>query len=122
MNKGRQGMTPRLLAMAGLLMLTGLSGCAGTLLGNPQAGGYPGTHTGRSHAQISADGAMTSNIESRFRRDDVLSTVDIQVNTYNNVVTLYGYVASRRVADRAVSMARAVNGVSQVISKLAVTP
>lgn len=116
-------MAQRLLLVGGLVMVMGLSGCASALVGdNAQSGNYQGSNTDRSHAQITADGAITSNIRSRYRSDSVLGTVNIQVSTYRNVVTLYGRVASRRMVDRAVSIARGVNGVSRVVSKLSVAP
>lgn len=122
MNKRLTKMTQHLLMLAGLTVLMVLGGCAGALVGNTQPGTYQGSNTDRSHAQIRADGAITSNIKSRYRSDAVLSAADIQVSTYNNAVTLYGRAASRRVVDRAVSIARSVNGVSRVVSKLSVTP
>jgi osmotically-inducible protein OsmY len=115
-------MAQRLLTVGGLVMVMCLGGCAGALVGDTQPGNYQGANTDRSHAQITADGAITSNIRSRYRSDSVLGAVNIRVSTYHNVVTLYGRVASRRVVDRAVSIARAVNGVSRVLSKLSVAP
>lgn len=119
-------MTTRLFILSSVIMVMvmvmGLSGCAGALVGNTQPGTYKGSNTDRSHAQISADGAITSGIRSRYRSDSLLSAADIQVSTYRNVVTLYGQVASRRIADRAVGIARGVSGVSRVVSKLSVAP
>jgi osmotically-inducible protein OsmY len=115
-------MAQRLLMVGGLVMVMGLSGCAGALVSDTQPASYEGTNTDRSHAQITTDAAITSNITSRYRSDGVLGAADIQVSTYRNVVTLYGHVASRRVVDRAVSIARAVNGVRRVVSKLSVAP
>ncbi|WP_126456211.1 BON domain-containing protein [Sulfuriflexus mobilis] len=122
MNKGFGKMTTRLLILSSVIMIMGLSGCAGALVGNTQPGTYQGSNTDRSHAQISTDGAITSSIRSRYRSDSLLSAADIQVSTYRNVVTLYGQVASRRIADRAVGIARGVSGVSRVVSKLSVAP
>jgi hyperosmotically inducible protein len=122
MNKGYDKMTARLFAVGSLIMVMSLGGCAGALVGNQQPGTYQGTNTERSHQQITADGAITSSIKSRYRGDSVLRVSDIRVSTYRNVVTLYGRVTSRSVADRAMSIARDVNGVSRVVSKLSVTP
>ena len=113
-------MTQRLLIVGGFIMVMGLSGCAGALVGNTQSGTYQGSTTDRSHKQITEDGAITANIRSRYRSDSVINAADIQVSTYRNTVTLYGQVASRRVADRAAGIARGVNGVSRVVSKISV--
>ena len=113
-------MTQRLLIVAGLIAIMGLSGCAGALVGNTQSDTYQGSTTDRSHKQITEDGGITANIRSRYRSDSEINADDIQVSTYRNTVTLYGRAASRRAIDRAVSIARSVNGVSRVVSKLSV--
>lgn len=122
MNNRVEKMMQRLLVASSFILVMTLSGCAGALIGDTQSGGYQGSAPDRSHAQISEDGAISANIRSNYHNDAVLSTADIRVSTYNNVVSLYGQVASRRLADRAVSIARAVKGVSQVVSKVAVAP
>ena len=115
-------MLRQLLVASGFIMVTGLTGCAGALVGNPPTGDYQGTHSDRSHERIIADGAITSTIKSHYQADSVLKGVQIQVSTYQKVVTLYGQVASRYMVDRAVRIARNVDGVSRVVSKLSVTP
>jgi len=113
-------MKQRLLIVGGLIAVMGLSGCAGALVGDTQSGTYQGSNTDRSNQQITEDGAITANIRSRYRSDSEINADDIQVSTYRNVVTLYGNANSRRAIDRAVSIARSVDGVSRVVSKLSV--
>ena len=113
-------MSKHLLIVAGLFLVTGLSGCAGALVGDTQSGTYQSPTTDRSHKQITEDGAISASIKSRYRNDNAINADDIQVSTYNNVVTLYGRVNDRRIIDRAIGIARAVNGVSRVVSRLSV--
>ena len=113
-------MTQYLCKVAMIITVMSLTGCAGALVGDTQSGNYQSSSPERSHTQITEDGAISANIRSRYRNDSLINAADIQVSTYQNAVTLYGQVANRRVADRAVSIARSVNGVSRVVSKLIV--
>lgn len=114
-----QGNTWSLLWLGvGLTML--LSGCAAVVVGGAAAGGYYVGQDERSIGRISEDATITSSINAAYVKDDLVSALDINVDTRNGVVTLYGSVSSGRVATRAVQLARSVKGVKQVHSKLTV--
>ena len=101
-------------------LLPALSGCGALMVGGAAAGGYYVGQDERSAGEISRDATITSTINTRYVRDREVSAMDINVDTYRGVVTLYGTVASHRARDRAVEIARGVKGVRQVNSKLSV--
>ena len=97
------------------------SGCGALVVGGAAAGGYYVGKDDRSVAWISEDAAITSRINTRYVKDDLVSAMDVNVDTRNGVVTLYGPVPSAAAAERAVSLARGTRGVKQVVSRLTIT-
>ena len=69
---------------------------------------------------ISMDGRITSEINKKFIGGELTKVVAIHTFVQNGTVVLYGNVPSKSVADRAVDIARHIDGVRQVISKLVV--
>ena len=67
-----------------------------------------------SFGQISKDTYITSKIKAKFVADDVVKASDIKVVTEAGEVALMGIV-SRDVAQKAIDIARNVNGVTRVI-------
>lgn len=111
----------RLLKAATITMCLGLlGGCAAAVVGGAAAGGYYAGKDERSVGQIAADASITSTINTEYVKDDLVKARSINVDTYNGVVTLYGNVPNQAVADRAVSIARGVKNVRQVVSKLSI--
>ncbi|NNG12385.1 MAG: BON domain-containing protein [Halobacteria archaeon] len=100
-----------------VLLLAGLlQGCGSLIVG----GGSPGG--GTSSGQTSTDAAITSRINTRYVNDSLVRALDIRVNTYQGVVTLYGTIDSPEVMAHAVELARTTSGVRRVVSRLTVTP
>jgi hyperosmotically inducible protein len=97
-----------------------LSGCTPVLVGGAAVGGYYVGQDDRSVGQIASDAKITAAINAKYANDSQVSAIDINVDTRYGVVTLYGSVASQRIANRAVALARATKGVRTVISKLTV--
>jgi hyperosmotically inducible periplasmic protein len=97
-----------------------LSGCAAMLLGGGNSDGTQLGRDTRSQAQVSTDGAVTTAVRDRISGDSILGRYRLHVETFNNVVTLHGTVGSYDARDRAVRLARAVNGVTQVESRIRV--
>ena len=100
-----------------LVMAVLLQGCGSLIVG----GGSPGGGS-TSGGQTSTDAAITSRINTRYVNDSLVRALDIRVNTYQGVVTLYGTVDSPEVMVRAVELARTTSGVKRVVSRLTVTP
>ena len=68
------------------------------------------------------DGWITMKIHSQFVTEDALEDSDIDVDTSAGVVTLNGTVASEAGRTRAVAIAKATDGVKNVMDKLRVAP
>ena len=76
---------------------------------------------GLDRAGVAAgDAAITAAVKSKFLADSAVSGLKIDVDTSNGIVTLTGSVSSRAEADRAVTMARATEGVTRVVNNLRV--
>lgn len=99
-----------------------VTGCAPVLVGGAAVGGYYVGKDERSIGTITDDAAITTKINGKYARDDLIRVFDINVDTYRGIVTLYGRVSSQQTADRAVSLARQTPGVQKVISKLTIIP
>ncbi len=63
---------------------------------------------------------ITSKIKSQLAADDFLKSFEISVETYKGTVQLSGFVDSQRAIDRAVQIARGVEGVKSVKNNLRV--
>ena len=99
-----------------------LNGCALALIGGAGVGGYYIGEDERTIGQITDDATITEVIKTELFRDDDITTLDIDVDTYRGVVILNGHVPSKTLATRSVQLASATTGVKKVISKLVVTP
>jgi hyperosmotically inducible protein len=68
------------------------------------------------------DPGITTAVKAKFAADDVVKAYKIDVDTKDHVVTLTGAIDSSAARTRAVELARATDGVNNVIDKLTVTP
>jgi hyperosmotically inducible protein len=67
------------------------------------------------------DAMITGKVKAAFAKDKGVSAMNIKVDTdHSGVVTLSGTAKSQAEADRAVELARTVEGVSSVNSKITV--
>ncbi|MGD2074090.1 MAG: BON domain-containing protein [Gammaproteobacteria bacterium] len=110
------------LLIQSLCLCLCLGGCAAAVIGGAAAGGYYVAQSDRSAAEIANDTTITSTINTRYVKDDLVSAFDVNVDTSRGVVTLYGNVPSEQAARRAVALARSVAGVKRVESRLTVRP
>ena len=67
-----------------------------------------------------SDTVITTKIKADLVRDPDLSALDVHVETVKGVVMLSGFVESQKDADKAVQLARSVEGVTDVKSALKV--
>jgi hypothetical protein len=77
---------------------------------------------GDALSEVTADARITATIKARLIGEPNLSALKIDVDTDNGVVTLSGTVESAQQADRAVELARTVEGVTRVASVLQIDP
>ena len=68
--------------------------------------------------QTMDDATITARVKTALLNDPQVHATGIDVNTANGVVTISGTVPSPADIDRAVSVARQVNGVKNVVSQL----
>ena len=68
------------------------------------------------------DPGITTAVKAKFAADDVVKAYKIDVDTKDHVVTLTGAIDSSAAKTRAVELARATDGVNNVIDNLTVTP
>jgi hyperosmotically inducible protein len=75
-------------------------------------------------AQVSAikDGWLVMKVHSEMVDEDVLSGSDIDVDVKNGVVTLQGTVPSEAARARALAVAKANDGVKNVVDQLKIAP
>jgi hyperosmotically inducible protein len=99
------------------------SGCIWLAIGGAGATGYEIAKDDRSIGTKVDDATITSSVNAKFVSDGRVNAWNVNVDTYEAVVTLHGHVPSGAAAKRAIDLARSVKGVKQVRSKLAiVTP
>lgn len=91
--------------LATIILAVGLAGCAS---GPSQEGTGDYLH----------DAAITSKIKSAYVGDPKVSALGIHVKTFNGTVQLSGFAADQGEIDRAVEIARSVNGVNDVNSEI----
>ena len=67
------------------------------------------------------DAGITTAVKSKLAADDTVKAYQVDVDTDNHVVTLTGDVNTSLAKDRAVEIARATDGVRDVIDQIRVT-
>lgn len=69
-----------------------------------------------------SDPGITTAVKTKLAADDTVKAYKIDVDTKNATVTLTGTVDSAEAKTRAVQIARATNGVTDVVDQLTVSP
>ncbi|HEY2931429.1 MAG TPA: BON domain-containing protein [Acidobacteriota bacterium] len=87
---------------------------------NAEKVGEEAKELAKKAGEMSADATITAAVKLKFANDDKVSATKINVDTKDGMVTLNGQVASKQEADRAVELARSVDGVKRVTSNLMV--
>lgn len=87
------------LILAALLLA--LAGCAGS-------------RTQESTGEYIDDSVITTKVKSAFASDQTVDAINIQVTTFKGTVQLSGFAKSRQEINRAVELARGVEGVKAV--------
>ena len=82
--------------------------------------GCAGDRTTRSTGQVIDDGTLTTKVKSALIADPGVKGTQVQVEVYRGVVQLSGFVDRPADAQRAVAVARNVEGVKEVRNNLIV--
>ncbi len=90
-------------------LILAVSGCAVTR-GQQSAGEYVD------------DSRITTAVKSRYATDPTVAATSINVETMNGTVQLSGFAKSQAEKDRAVALARQVNGVQAIKNDIIVRP
>jgi hyperosmotically inducible protein len=107
-----------LLSLA--LTLPLLSSCVAVVIGGAAAGGYMLGTDERAVGQIADDSAITASIKTRLLAAHDIKALDINVDTYNQAVTLRGQVYSAAQKAQAMKIANDTKGVKTVTSELSI--
>jgi len=99
-----------------VIMMTG--GCAPVVVGGAAAGGYAVGSDERSSEQISEDIRLSGAINKRLAEDDLLGSMSIDVDVVEGYATLSGVLKTEKQAQRAVELAKSVEGVRGVRDNL----
>jgi hyperosmotically inducible protein len=82
--------------------------------------GCAGNRTHESTGQYIDDSTITTKVKAALLADPDVSGLDVKVETFKGVVQLSGFVDDQKQANRAVEIARSVDGVKRVENKLTV--
>lgn len=74
--------------------------------------------TGTKIADTASDTIITTKVKAEMAADPVVKAMDVHVETQKGIVMLSGFVPSKAEADKAVELARKVEGVQEVKSSL----
>lgn len=75
---------------------------------------------GAKTARVASDGTITAKVKAGLVTDPVLKGMEINVDTEGGVVMLSGFVESKAEADKAMQVAKGVDGVTNVKSAIKV--
>jgi osmotically-inducible protein OsmY len=80
--------------------------------------GCASTSTQESTGQYLDDSLITSKVKTAIFDEPTLKVLQINVETYKNVVQLSGFVSTSAEMDKAIQVARGVKGVSSVTNDM----
>jgi len=100
------------------LALATTSGCFWVAVGGAGAAGYAVAKDERSAGTVARDAGITASVKTRFVADEKIKAFDINVDTYDGIVTLNGHLETRALEQRAIKIASGVERVKSVESKL----
>lgn len=116
-------MSERYISLMVLFLIPPLSGCVAVAAG-AAAGGATGYYISkdddRASPQVSEDNAIAGRVRDRFAQDSELTAMKLDVDSYDNVVTLRGDAPNEMLAERAISLARSTQGVKGVRSEITI--
>jgi hyperosmotically inducible periplasmic protein len=107
----RRNTTSTLSIRALFIMVSMISAFALTACGG-------GPHS-RTTGTVVDDAWITSKVKTSLLGDDLVSGTDVIVETYQGSVMLSGFVDAENQMDRAVEIAKSVEGVKKVVNNMA---
>lgn len=114
-------MNRRVSVMVTILVTASLlAGCVPVLIGGAIAGGYYLGKDKREPTQIAEDSSITARVKTKLIGDRYVDAFEINVDTYEGVVTLHGDVTNTIARDQAAKLAGQVSGVKRVDNQIRV--
>jgi len=110
----------RLMLLGGLLLMLLTYGCAPAVVGGTATGAYKAGTDERTVGRLIDDSTITGKINMAFLDDPLIQTLEIDVDTVEGNVILTGVVGSNIEVNRAIEIAKGVEGVNKVIDNLQV--
>lgn len=95
-----------------------LTGCAAVVVGGAAVGGYYLGKDDRSADVVARDAAITGEVKSKLIAEPGIRSGQINVDTYEGVVTLRGEVGTAAQGATVERIARGVSGVKAVKTEL----
>jgi len=95
-----------------------LQGCAAVVAGGAGTAGYYAGKDERDVGTIISDAGITTSINAKLIGAKGVNTFDINIDTFNGIVTAKGIVPSKKIKDKILSICKNTSGVKKVISKL----
>ncbi len=105
------------LVIAGMSSVS-LTGCWLAAGAAGAEGGYIASQDNRTAGQTIDDQAILTSVKTKLLADPDVSGLKINVDVFQGVVTLRGYVKNQSEINRAIELANATSGVKRVDSKL----
>ena len=96
----------RIIGLLAALAVLFLAGCAGS-------------EGSRSTGTYIDDKTITAKVEANLAQDSLTQAIQVEIETYNGVVQLSGFVDSPKKIERAEEIARSVAGVRDVENNIA---
>ena len=113
---------PRMVCfLAASLALAAITGCSAMLMGDGGSAGRPIGSSSATARPSSSDRRIAETIRGRYSADTEISASRIEVSCLAGVVTLRGQVSDYAIRDRAIRLARDVNGVSRVSVQIGIS-
>ena len=102
-----KNITRKLASLAGVVLMATALGCAST-------------STTEGTGEYMDDTVITTKVKAAILEEPTLKSAEINVETFKGVVQLSGFVSSRTAIEKAVEVARRVEGVKSVKSDMIV--
>ena len=118
--KSREKATDKVEGTAGAVAGAAKTGAEKTVDATKKAAGATKSAVSKTGENIT-DGWITSRIKTKFMGEEVLRASSINVDTNNHVVTLKGAVPTVAARDKALALAKEVEGVDRVVDTLTIT-
>ena len=118
--KSREKATDKVEGTAGAVAGAAKTGAEKTVDATKKAAGATRSAVSKTGENIT-DAWITSRIKTKFMGEEVLRASSINVDTNNHVVTLKGAVPTVAARDKALALAKEVEGVDRVLDTLKIT-